>query len=43
MSSTTLVVLVTKTLTEPLEVPAGMITALALMRPSSELSVETVG
>ena len=43
MSSTTLVVLVTKTLTEPLDVPAGMMAALALMRPSSEFRVETVG
>ena len=36
MSSTTLVVLVTKTLTEPFGVPAGMMTALAFSRPSSE-------
>src|SRR6202789_4151544 len=43
MSSTTLRVLGTKTLTGPLEFPAGMSMALALMRPSSEFKVETVG
>ncbi len=43
MSSTTLVVSVTNTLTEPFGMPAGMIAALAFTRPSSEFISETVG
>ena len=43
MSSTTLVVSVTYTLTEPVGVPAGMIAALAFTRPSSEFMVDTTG
>ena len=42
MSSNTLVASLTYTLTAP-EVPAGTIAALALMRPSGEFRVETVG
>ena len=42
MSSTTSVVLLTKTLTAPCN-PAGTIAALALMRPSSEFIVDTSG
>ena len=42
MSGTILVVFVTKTLTEPFDVPAGTMTALAFRRPSSEFNVETV-
>ena len=40
--STTLVVLVTYTLTAPF-VPAPMMAALALIRPSTEFKVETTG
>src|SRR6202790_2848798 len=42
MSSTTSVVLVTYTLTPP-SIPASMIAALALIRPSKEFNVETTG